>query len=451
MDTVNHNDASGVISEMAVKSVAVGRPPSPRKPLVGSYLALLLFIFIYCARPQDWIPGLSNVPLARITAILAILALLFSLRHIRQRFPREIFLLALLVGQLFLAAMMSPVWRGGAVQATLDFAKVLMIVIVMAVAVNTKMRLRLFILVQTTSVAVVAAFAVLKGHKLGGRLEGVLGGNYSNPNDLALAIIISLPLCLALLFLSKSRLRKAAWALAILVMTYVVFLTGSRGGFISLIVIAAILLFEFAIRGRRRYLLALTALVALILWRSSGGILLARLEGTFDTRENIASAYGSAQQREQLFWRSVQVTKEHPLFGVGPGNFQVISGDWHVTHNSFTQMSAEGGVPALVLYLLILWRGFKNLRMSKQLIRGQGELGVLARALLASLAGFVVGSLFGSVAYQMFPYFLVAYTTAIFSIAKKSDLRSDQQTLLSPARPEMESYVGAGHAKLSYE
>ena len=145
----------------------------------------------------------------------------------------------------------------------------------------------------------------------------------------------------------------------------------ARGGFITLIVITAILLFEFAIRGHRRYLLVLTALAAVVLWRSSSGMLLARLEGTFDTKENVASAYGSAQQREQLFWRSVEVTKEHPLFGVGPGNFQVISGDWHVTHNSFTQMSSEGGVPALIFYLLILWTGFKNLRKTKQLRRGR--------------------------------------------------------------------------------
>ncbi len=451
MTSRNHSDTSGLIAATSMKSVAARQRTLQRQPLVGSYVALLLFIFIYSARPQDWIPGLSNVPLAKIAGILALLALLFSLRHIRHRLPGEVFLLGLLVGQLFLAAMMSPVWRGGAFQTTLDFAKVLIIVIVMAVAVNTMRRLRLLILIQATSVAAVAAFAVLKGHLFVGRLAGALGGNYSNPNDLALAIIISLPLCLALMFLSESRLRKVAWALAILVMTYVVLLTGSRGGFITLIVIAAVLLFEFAIRGHRRYLLVLTALAAVVLWRSSSGMLLARLEGTFDTKENVASAYGSAQQREQLFWRSVEVTKEHPLFGVGPGNFQVISGDWHVTHNSFTQMSSEGGVPALIFYLLILWTGFKNLRKTKQLTRGRRELGMLASALYASLAGFVVGSLFGSVAYQMFPYFLVAYTTALFSIAKKSVPHSNQQASGSPARPGKECYVDAVHTKLSYE
>jgi hypothetical protein len=40
--------------------------------------------------------------------------------------------------------------------------------------------------------------------------------------------------------------------------------------------------------------------------------------------------------------------------------------------------------------------------------------------LWASLAGYVVGAFFASTAYQLFPYFLVAYTTALFNIASGS-------------------------------
>ena len=216
---LNQNDTGNSIEAIATHSISAKRPNSRQKPLVGAYVALLLFMFIYCARPEDWIPGLSNVPLAKITGILALLALVFSLRNIRQHLPREVIYLALLVGQLFLAAALSPVWRGGAVQTTLDFSKVLIIVIVMTVAVNTSKRLRLLIVIQAASVAMIAAVAILKSRLLVGRLEGMLGGNYSNPNDLALAIAISLPLCLALLFLSKRRVWKAAWALAMIVMT----------------------------------------------------------------------------------------------------------------------------------------------------------------------------------------------------------------------------------------
>jgi len=418
------NDVQTASSDVAQRHVL------RQKPLVGAYISLLLFMVVYFARPEDWIPGLSVVPLAKIAGVLALIALMFSFRQIRNSLPREVIYLILLVGQLFLASMLSPVWRGGALQLTLNFAKALLIVIVMSAAVNTARRLRQLIFIQAASVAVIAAVAVWKGRLLLGRLEGTLGANYSDPNDLALAIIISLPLCLALLLLSRSGLRKAAWALAILVMLYTVFSTGSRGGFVSLIVTAVVFLWEFAIRGRRRYLLALAMLAGLILWQFSSGLMAGRLKGTFNQQEDTAASYDSAEARRQLFWRSIEITKQHPLFGVGPGNFQELSGNWHVTHNAFTEMSSEGGVLAFVLYVLILWSGFKNLRGAKRLARGRTESSLLARALLASMAGYVAGSVFLSVAYAFFPYFLVAYTTALFGIGKRSATHSkDRETV----------------------
>jgi putative inorganic carbon (HCO3(-)) transporter len=437
----SHNPAGDAVSAAALDSTLAPKRSSRRKPLVGAYASLLLFMAIYCARPEDWIPGLSILPLAKMAGVLALLALMFSLGQIRSSLPREVVYLILLFGQLFLAAAMSPVWRGGAVQLTLDFGKVILIVIVIYLSVNEVERLRRLIFIQATAVAVIAAVAVWKGHLLGGRLEGTLGANYSDPNDLALAIIISLPFCLALLLLSRDGLPKVAWALAILVMLYTVFLTASRGGFISLIVAAAVLLWEFAIRGHRRYLLTLAVLVGVILWQFSSETLVGRLQGTFNPKQGTAASYDSAATHQQLFWRSVEITKAHPLFGVGPGNFQELSGSWHVTHNSFTQMSAEGGVPALVLYVLILWRGFKNLRATKRLARRRAELCLLARALLASLAGYVAGSVFLSVGYALFPYFLVAYTTALFGIAKRSATHSKERESGSQEKPEQEPWI----------
>jgi O-antigen ligase len=436
-----HSSAGDALNAVPIDPTSVRQRISRRKPLVGAYASLLLFMVVYCARPEDWIPGLSVVPLAKIAGVLALLALMFSLRQFRSSLPQEVICLILLVGQLFLAAAMSPVWRGGSVQKTLDFAKVLLIVVVMSVAVNTAKRLRRLIFIQAASVALIAAVAAWKGHLVGGRLEGTLGANYSDPNDLALAIIISLPLCLALLLLSRSRLRKVAWTLAILVMLYTVFLTGSRGGFIALIVTAAVFLWEFSIRGRRRYLLVLTVFAGAILWQFSNGLLVGRLKGTFNPEEDIAAAYGSAEARQQLFWRSVEVTKAHPLFGVGPGNFLELSGSWRATHNSYTEMSSEGGVPAFALYVLILWCGFKNLRETKRLTLGQAESNQLARVLLASVAGYVAGSLFLSVAYQFFPYFLVAYTTVLFQIVKRSTSHSQERESVSQGNSEKQNWA----------
>jgi putative inorganic carbon (hco3(-)) transporter len=397
---------------------------SPKARLSEAYIALLLFMVVYCARPEDWIPGLGIVPLAKIAGLLALVGFLISLDQIRQRLPKEVIFVILLTAQLFLTVPMSTVYRAGALNTTLDFAKLMIIVPVMVMAVNTATRLRWLLVVQAASVAAIGAVAIRKGHTLEGRLAGVLNGNYSNPNDLALAIVISLPLCLALMLRSRNALAKVAWGGAAVVMVYAIFLTGSRGGFLALAVTTSVCLWEFAIRGRRSYLLLIVALVGIVLCISSGTMLRDRLKGTFNSEDDTASAYGSAEQRQELFWRSLEVTIEHPLFGIGPGNFPIISGSWHETHNSYTQMSAEGGVLALVLYSMILWAGFKNLRRTRKLSGNSKEVKLLSGALRASLAGFVVGSLFASCAFQFFPYFLVVYTTVLLRIAKEQHARA---------------------------
>jgi putative inorganic carbon (hco3(-)) transporter len=406
--------------ETIAYSISMQRSVSRRAPQAGAYISLLLFMVVYFTRPEDWIPGVAYVHLAKITAIVASVALVFSVLHGHKKLPREVFYLSLLVGQLFLAAMLSPVWKGGAVQLALSFAKILIIVVIMAVVVTTLARLQQLIFVHAGSVAVMASVAVLKWRSVGGRLEGTLGGNFGDPNDLALAIIVSLPMCLALLFLTRSWLRKTACTLAVVVMLIAVFLTGSRGGFLALIVTAAVFLWEFAVRGGRRYLLALAVVTGAALWLASSGLIVGRLKGTFSPNEDAGEAYASSQARKELFWRSVEVTREHPLFGVGPGNFMQVSGDWHVAHNSYTQMSAEGGIPALILYGLILWSGFKNIRDTKRFASRNRETSLLAKALHASLLGYITGSCFLTLDYAFFPYFFVAYTTALFLIAKQS-------------------------------
>jgi putative inorganic carbon (hco3(-)) transporter len=410
---------------------------SPKARLSEAYISLLLFMVVYCARPEDWIPGLGILPLAKISGLLALIAFLLSLDQIRGRLPREVLLVILLTGQLFLTVPMASMWRGGAFSTTLDFSKVVLIIVVMVMAVNTAPRLRRLLAIQAASVAAISAVAAWKGRLLSGRLEGVLNGNYSNPNDLAVSIVISLPLCLALLLLSKNAVWKAACALAMVAMTYTIMLTGSRSGFIALAITGTVCLWEFAIRGRRLYLLAVTGVLLAVLLASSGATLMARLGDTFGSDDPSSStAYSSSQERQELFWRSLEITAKHPLFGIGPGNFPIVSGSWHVTHNSYTQMSSEGGIPALIFYVAILWCGFKNLARTRKFSVGNPQVKLLAGALRASLAGFAVGSFFASYAYQFFPYFLVAYTTVLLRIAKEHAAESKKIEPVIEAKPQ---------------
>lgn len=402
---------------MASTPEALGGQVVRREPLRAAYFWLLFFMVIYYARPEDWIPGLAILPLAKIAGGLVLLAFVLSLGQIRRRMPREIIYLILLVFQLWLTVPFSPVWRGGAFRVVLDFSKLLPLLIVMYLAVGSMTRLRGILFVQAAAVAAITIASIVKAHFSGGRLEGMISGTYANSNDLALAIAVCLPICLALLLRTRSVWRKCAWALAMLGMVYGVFLTASRGGALALLAAAVVCLWQLGIRGRRGYLIPIAAVVGIAFWVSTGGSLRQRFDNTLTgSQANVQSeqAYSSAQARWSLLVQSLKITGEHPLFGVGPGNFEIVSGIWHVTHNSFTQMSSEGGIPAFILYVLILWRALVNLRAVRRLRKSGKEIRLFSMGLEASLAAYLVGSLFASEAYQFFPYFLVAYTTALY-------------------------------------
>jgi len=408
-----------------------------REPLELAYFGLILFMIVYFARPEDWVPGLASVPLARITGLLILLALTFSFSQIRWHMPQEVIFLALLVVQLWLAALFSPVWRGGAVNLMLDFTKVLPLVIVIYAAVRSMKRLRSIIFVQAASISIIAIVSILDRHISAGRLQGALSTIYGDPNDLALAIDLSLPLCLILALTTVSRWKKITWTIAMLAMIYAVALTASRAGAIALAVAAVVCLWRLGVGSRRFYLLLLVPVALIAFWLLSGNVLRERFNQTSiesSPSGQATAASGSAQQRKELFMQSLRVTVQHPLFGVGPGNFVVVSGVWHVTHNTFTQLSAEGGLPALVLYVLVFWYGLANLRHLRKYRMIGKEIRLFSMALEASLSAFLVGSLFLSDAYQVFTYCLVAYTSVLRLIALRN-----RRVSAGPPLPPMET------------
>ena len=356
--------------------------------------------------------------------------------------PWEVIFLTLLLIQLWLAVVFSPVWRGGAFNVMLDFSKVLPLVIVLYAAVRSMERLRWILFVQAVCVAAIAIISIVNAHTRGGRLQGVISGIYGNSNDLAVIIDISLPLCGALALTTRSRWKKLAWTVAMLAMIYAVVLTASRGGAIALLVVALVCLWQFGVKSRRFHLLLLVPAAVIIMWVYGGNSLRERFDQMNvepATKNHGAEASVSTQQRKELLIRSLRVTAQHPLFGVGPGNFQVVSGVWQVTHNSYTQISAEGGIPAFLLYALIFWRGFANLRDVRRYSKTRKGIRLFSMVFQASLGAYLAGSFFGSVAYHLYPYCLVGYTSALRLIIQKDRtvLKGAPQSEATPAQVEV--------------
>jgi O-antigen ligase len=397
-----------------------------REPLKGAYFWLAVFCVVYCARPEDWFAGLSRIPLAKISGVFALIGLALSLgrskRGLRD-FPRESLYLLLLILSLFVSALLSPVWRGGAFFRTLDFAKVLVAWALIFFTVTSLARLRRILFIQTASVALVGLVSVIKGHS-SARLAGVLGGVYANPNDLAFSIVLTLPFCLAFLLKTRDPLRRIVWFAAILVMTVAVFLTASRAGVITLAVAGAVCLWRFGIRGGRPVLTIVTSLVLAAVMLVAGGRVQQRLltlsdRGTTSEQETARDSY---EQRRLLMQESLRAIAHHPVFGIGVNNFPEYSGAWRDVHVAYLQIAVEGGIPALLLYVLFLSRGFVNLRRVKSERNDDPELALYTSALYSSMVGFVVGAFFAPEAYHYFLYFAVAFTAVLLAIVREETI-----------------------------
>ena len=236
-------------------------------PTSSAFFWLTGFFIVYCTRFEDFIPGMQYVPMAKITAIMAMWGLFNALGKTKRTFkdlPRMANLLLYMIILLYIGAFFSPIWRGGAVKRTMDFSKIYVVWVLVFLIITTFPRLKRIIFIQAFSVVMICVAAIIKGYGVP-RLDQVLGGFYSNPNDLAFAVVLSLPYALAFMVMAKSGMVKAFWICGMLIMLTVIFLTASRAGFIDLICSYSIALYYIAIKGKRYYLVVVSVLIGVLI------------------------------------------------------------------------------------------------------------------------------------------------------------------------------------------
>ncbi len=399
-----------------VKSVV----PGERRPFV--FGALLLFSALYYYRPEDFIPGLNYIPMAKIVGIIGMLALLVGmLGSGKAKVPVAVKILWLLLLQMVICIPFA-MWRGGAFATVFDqFSKGVVVAMLISMAVVTVRELGKLLWIQASAVALVTFLSIVMRHYdiRDGRLVGVQKGILENPNDLAINIAISFPLGVAFMLHARG-FRKALWALALVFMSLGIMLTYSRSGLLAFVISVLVSVWEYGIKGKRRYLIALAGVVLVV----GAGIAVssahyrARVESIFLGDVQGSGDRGSLEARKNLLKKSVMVALTHPLFGVGPGCFPLVDEGWRVAHNTYTELAAEAGILALILFLLAIGAAFKNIalvRKSPQ-YRDDPEFRLFTQALWAGLAAYLAGACFASTEYNLYPYFMVAYTCAMVRI-----------------------------------
>jgi O-antigen ligase len=425
-----------------------------------SFFFISLFIIAIYARPEDIFPAVGHLHLTLALGICATATFLWSVSagDIALAYPREL-CIVLLLTFWFAAGVPFAYWRGGSFDVlTQTWARTLLIFFLLTQTLVTISRIRTVLWAIIFSELAVTAYSLAAPRSettrwgscvgpdcgVGSRMSGVnLGILYWN--FLGLALAITIPYMAALFIAKRSAMRSLLLAATIACASWMVVLTASRSGTLDVAVSVLLTLLFVCLdtsRGRAIGTALIAALVITIVL--APGIFWSRM-ATLSGQDyaNVAerSAAQSTTERQSLLVRSIDYTLQHPIFGLGLGNFAVASAydfggedAWLASHDTFTEISSEAGVPALLLFLALFLTVLLNMNRVKQATSGDSqklELNLFARASTASTLSLMFGLFFANITYEYFLYVCpIAIAVAVHRIANRSEQKVSQKPLL---------------------
>jgi putative inorganic carbon (hco3(-)) transporter len=379
-----------------------------------SFAGIFLFTALVFFRPYEWSPSLAWLSSSAFwvagATLIAFVVTQLGLENTLTVRTREVNLLLLLIltGALSIPLALDP---GRSWDRFVEFLKVVLIFIAMVNVIRTEKRLKaLWLLVLIASC--ILSINAINDYRLGNlelqgvRIKGSIGGLFDNPNDLALHLVTTIPIALALFFGTRNPVTKVLYLMTAFLMIGGVVCTFSRGGFLALLAAAGVFIWRLAYRSRWLVLVVAGPLVIGFVLFAPGGYR-TRLATTGDD---------SSMARFDDLKRSLFIAARHPLVGVGMDNYILFSNANKASHNSYTQVASEMGVAAAVIYILFILAPFKGLR---RIERQSVEVKAMRRfyyasvALQACLSGYMVASFFASVAYLWYIYYLIAYSICL--------------------------------------
>jgi O-antigen ligase len=174
----------------------------------------------------------------------------------------------------------------------------------------------------------------------------------------------------------------------------------------------------------------------------------------------VDSATASANSRIELLKRSIRVTLANPVLGVGPGMFVVAEnemsvadgrrrGYWKASHNMYTQISSEVGLPGafVFVYLMVLvWRSLSRAEKAHpSSFSFAPEMRRIGFMLKVSMLVFILCGMTLSMGYGIVLPMLCGWSIAIDRLlaagAWKARTESEAEQVESPAPAAAPAYA----------
>jgi hypothetical protein len=409
-----------------------------------SFFLFLLVNATLFIRPAEVVPAVQGW---RIYEALIIACLVVALPEIVNHLlgrslgtqPVTLAVFGLLAAVFLSHASQMDIEKAG--ERGFEFLKLVLYYLLLVSVVNTPGRLRTFLFCIVGFCGVMALVTLLNYHgvveiklpppavapdKPGSRLEPTASGSikefvfdaqrgdlvaldrlrgtgiFQDPNDICLAVVIAVPLCLYWLTDRRLGALRLLWLAPVGLFCVLLYHTHSRGGFLGFL--AGLLALFHARFGWRRTLAVCAGAIPVLLVAFAGRM------------TSIEAGGGTGQSRIQLWSDSLEHFREAPLLGIGMDEIGTRMS--HVSHNSFIQGYAEMGVFGGTLFLGAFYCALLMLaRAGRAVPVVSAETARLRPYLLAILVGSAMCMLTLSLNYIVPTYMVLGLATAYLAVA----------------------------------
>jgi len=323
------------------------------------------------------------------------------------------------------------IWPGGAAAVAQELLKMIVLQLLMTLFIDSQERLGyiLWLLVSfmmwfagsSFSAFIHGEFYTVDGVQRAEGINSMVGG----PNELAGLLLALLPFLVALIHCSNRILVKILLCGCGVLGLFVFALTGAR---ISMIALIALAIF-YVLRSKRKWLsLAAVVAVGCLLWLS--------LPQEYQNRYLTVKRYAEGGEldasntlRLQIWQAGGRMFLDHPILGVGPGQFPTafgtiysgnVHGAWMEPHSLLLQVTCELGLVGLGIFSYFVFQIWKAnhwiLRTSSSAppMKTNYEF---ATACSLMMIGIVLMSLVSHTLYRPYWYLLAGLVSANYGVA----------------------------------
>jgi probable O-glycosylation ligase (exosortase A-associated) len=390
-------------------------------------IGILLWTWIGLMNPHRLAWGVArDFPFALIVGVTTMIAIVLWREPKRLPLSAPVVVLLLFCVWMVITTFGFAIFPQEALEKFDKVWKVQLFIFLTMVVMNTEQRIRWLVLVATLSIAFYGikggVYTILQGG--GGMVLGPDSSWIAGNTEIALALVVTLPLMRWLQLQTQKVWLKRAATVSMILMAVSILGSYSRGGLLAL---AAMAIFLWLKMPRK-----LGAGIVLI---TLATMFLAFMPQEWYARMQTIEAYeedASASARLGAWKFAWNVAKAHPVTG---GGFDVFQGSAFAiyapdtapydSHSIWFSVLAEHGFAGFFLWLLFWYLVWRTCKRTMRLARGHPEFKWardLAAMIQVGLVGYFVGGTFLSLAYWDYPYILAA-TAVLTRVVVERGLR----------------------------